>query len=179
MNRIGIAKFEKVSFEQWKKDLLSDDAYEMYGRYPDSVLKEIYDSIKLPKRATSGSAGYDFYLPLPILDIPTNSYIKIPTGIRCRMDDGWVLMAYPRSGHGFKTGIHLANTVGVIDADYYGADNEGHINIKLVNDSILKKHIELAQGDAFCQCMLVPFGVTVDDTATEKRTGGFGSTSNK
>lgn len=179
MNRIGIAKFEKVSFEQWKNDILSGDLEEIYSRFPDAALKQMYDSIKLPKRATAGSAGYDFFLPMPMLDIPTNSSVTIPTGIRCKMDDGWVLKIYPRSGHGFKYGAHLANSVGIIDADYYGANNEGHIQVKLVNDSILKKYIELGQGDAFCQGVFVPYGVTVDDEATAKRQGGFGSTDNK
>ena len=177
MNRIGIAKFEKVSFNQWKKDMLSGDLKDMYSRFPEIQLKKVYDSIKLPKRATAGSAGYDFFLPVPILDIPVNSSITIPTGIRCKMDEGWVLKIYPRSGHGFKYGVHLANTCGVIDEDYYGADNEGHIQVKLVNDSLLKKQIELTQGDAFCQGVFVPYGVTVDDEANEKRVGGFGSTS--
>ena len=177
MNKI--AKFEKVSLEQWKKDLLNDDFKEMYSRFPDSELKKIYDAIKLPKRATTSSAGYDFYLPLPFLDISVNSSVKIPTGIRCQMEDGWVLKIYPRSGHGFKYGVHLANSVGIIDADYYGANNEGHIQVKLVNDSLLKKPIELTMGDAFCQGVFVPFGITVDDETNGVRTNGFGSTDKK
>ena len=179
MNRIGIAEFEKVSFEQWKKDLLSGEFNEMYSRFPDSELKKVYDAIKLPERATASSAGYDFYLPLPVLDIPMNSHTTIPTGIRCKMEDGWVLKIYPRSGHGFKYGVRLANTVGIIDGDYYGADNEGHIHVKLVNDGLLKKNLELMQGDAFCQGVFTLFGTIVDDKASAKRTGGFGSTSNK
>lgn len=176
MNRIGIAKFEKVSFEQWKSDVLSGDFEEMYSRIPETVLKQIYDSIKLPKRSTSGSAGYDFFLPVPMLDIPVDTSITIPTGIRCKMDEGWVLKIYPRSGHGFKFGVHLANSCGIVDQDYYSANNEGHIQVKLVNDSLLKKQIELSQGDAFCQGVFVPFGTTVDDETNAKRTGGFGST---
>ena len=80
--------------------------------------------------------------------------------------------------HGFKFGIHLANTGGIIDEDYYGSDNEGHIFIKLVNDSVLStaKPMEIKKGDAFCQGIFVPFGITVDDDATEIRNGGFGST---
>ena len=179
MKTIGISKFEKVSFNQWKNDFLSGDFKDMYSRFPDSELKKIYDAIKLPERSTSGSAGYDFFLSLPVLDIPMNSSVTIPTGIRCKIDEGWVLKVYPRSGHGFKYGVHLANTVGIIDADYYGANNEGHIHIKLVNDGLLKKQIELIQGDAFCQGVFVPFGTTVDDKAYAKRTGGLGSTDKK
>lgn len=179
MNRIGIAKFEKVSFDQWKNDLLNGDLKEMYSRFPEAELKKVYDAIKLPQRSTAGSAGCDFYLPMPMLDIPVNSCVTIPTGIRCKIEDGWVLQIYPRSGHGFKYGVHLANSVGIIDADYYGAKNEGHILVKLVNDSQLKKHIELIQGDAFCQGVFVLFGIPVGDEATAKRTGGFGSTDRK
>lgn len=179
MNTKGIAQFEKVSFNQWKEDLLSGDLQEVYSRFPDAQLKKAYDAIKLPKRATTGSAGYDFFLPLPVLDISANSHIIIPTGIRCKIDEGWVLKIYPRSGHGFKYGVHLANSVGIIDEDYYNAKNEGHIHIKLVNDSLLRKNIELMQGDAFCQGIFVPYGTTVDDEVSAKRTGGFGSTDNK
>ena len=183
MNRI--AKFEKVSYEQFRKDCykvfytsgnteLPDDTFE-------DCIREIYDNIKLPKRSTSGSAGYDFFLPFNTSLKPNESRV-IPTGIRCKIEDGWVLKAYPRSGHGFKYGIHLANTVGIIDADYYNADNEGHIQIKLVNDSSLSESIEfiyLESDSAFCQGIFVPFGITVDDDADGVRTGGFGSTDKK
>lgn len=177
MNRI--AKFEKVSYEQFKKDWLDTFGIrynEMDDDYVDNTIKNIYESIKLPKRATSGSAGYDFFCPYNI-NIGKGMTVKIPTGIRCKMENGWVLQAYPRSGHGFKFGIHLANTVGIIDEDYYGSDNEGHIFIKLVNDSALSNVIELKSGDAFCQGIFVPYGITMDDEVTEIRNGGFGSTS--
>lgn len=171
MNKI--AKFEKVSFEQFKTDWLK-----VFPNTIDEELEAIYTDIKLPTRSTVGSAGYDFYLPNEI-KLFENTTLVIPTGIRCKMRDGWMLTAFPRSGHGFKYGIHLANTVGIIDADYYNADNEGHIQIKLVNDSILKKDIELESHIAFCQGIFIPFGITVDDNVNGIRNGGFGSTDNK
>lgn len=179
MNKI--AKFEKVSFEQFREDW-----YKAFGNMCENISEELketnirncYDSIILPKRSTVGSAGYDMFLPFN-LDLSINDYQVIPTGIRCKMEDGWVLKVYPRSGHGFKYGVHLANTVGIIDSDYYNADNEGHIQIKLVNDSMLKKSIELKADTAFCQGIFLPFGITVDDEVEEKRKGGFGSTDNK
>lgn len=175
MNRIGF--FEKVSFEQFKKDWYKTfEDNEKYNSKTDEELQEIYDNIKLPERKTSGSAGYDFHIPFDCV-VPINSNITIPTGIRCYMEDGWVLKEYPRSGLGFKTGIHMANTCGIIDADYYNAENEGHIMIKLVNDSSLAKMVRFESGNAFCQGVFVPFGVTYDDSVNEKRTGGFGSTS--
>ena len=176
-----IAKFEKVSYEQFKKDWIDtfvNKFNEIDEEMIESIIRKIYDSIKLPKRATFGSAGYDFFCPNNIA-VEMNGTVKIPTGIRCKMDSGWVLKCYPRSGHGFKFGIHLANTVGIIDEDYYGSDNEGHIFIKLVNDSVLgaTKPIEIKTGDAFCQGIFVPFGITVDDEVNVIRNGGFGSTS--
>ena len=97
------------------------------------------------------------------------------------MEYGWVLKEYPRSGLGFKTGIHMANTCGIIDADYYNADNEGHIMIKLVNDSSLSDIVKFEAGDAFCQGIFVQFGVTYDDNEYDKgiRKNGFGSTDKK
>ena len=171
MNKI--AKFSKVSYEQF--------AYDWKYAFPlatDEEIEVAYDSIVLPKRSTVGSAGYDFYLPDDV-DVLDGHATLIPTGIRCEIKDGWVLSLFPRSGHGFKYGIHLANTVGIIDADYAFADNEGHIMVKLVNDSILKKDVYFKKHTAFCQGILMPFGITVDDEVEAKRTGGFGSTDSK
>lgn len=177
MNKI--ARFEKVSYEQFRDDWnKAFPYYSEHGMDIEDDIREIYDNIMLPKRSTIGSAGYDFYLPDNI-KLFKNYCATIPTGIRCDIDDGWVLAAFPRSGHGFKYGVHLANTVGIIDADYYDAKNEGHIHIKLVNDSMLSSDIILERGTAFCQGIFLPFGITFDDEADAKRIGGFGSTDSK
>ncbi len=152
MNRI--AKFYKVSKEQFGHD----------G----------YENIILPRRATSGSAGYDFIAPYDFtLDV--GEEIIIDTGIRARIDSGWVLVILPRSGSGFKYGVRLANTAGVIDSDYFNADNEGHIKIKLVGGS---KCFNVRAGDAFAQGIFLPYGITEDDECETVRHGGFGSTGN-
>lgn len=169
MNRI--ARFEKVSFEQFLKDY--NDTFD-YGESEDNV-KRIWEGITLPKRATKGSAGYDFVTPVNIsLDI--GQTIKIPTGIRCKIDEGWVLKLYPRSGLGFKYRLQLDNTVGIIDSDYYGSDNEGHIFVKVTNDSNEGKIIVLNSGACFIQGIFVPYGITMNDNVEEIRNGGFGST---
>ena len=165
-----IAKFEKVSFEQFKKD--------WQGEHPqdtDDMIKEIYDGIRLPKRATAGSAGYDFFAPAAFTLKP-GQMTKILTGIRARIDDGWVLKLYPRSGLGFKFRLQLNNTVGIIDSDYYNSDNEGHIFAKLTNDSNEEKTVQIKAGEGFMQGIFVEYGITVDDAATDVRNGGFGST---
>lgn len=176
MNNKNIAKFEKVSFEQFKKDWSETFNY-MPVKWEDEIIKVIYDNIKLPQRATSGSAGYDFFCPISI-EIPYDESIAIPTGIRCKIKDGWVLTAYPRSGLGFKFGLKLANTVGVIDSDYYGAKNEGHIFVKLVNDSTLGKNqqFQINAGAAMFQGIFLPYGIVEDDNTEATREGSFGST---
>ena len=163
-----IAKFEKVSFEQFKTGWESD-----FGT--DSDVRKIYDEIKLPHRATTGSAGYDFYAPCDITLAPGET-VKIPTGIRVAIDEGWVLKLYPRSGLGFKFRLQLNNTVGIIDSDYYNSDNEGHIFCRITNDSNENKTVSLQKGDGFCQGIFVEYGITVDDDADGVRNGGFGST---
>ena len=130
----------------------------------------------LPRRATAGSAGYDFFTPCDIRLAPGET-AKIPTGVRVRMEDGWVLQIYPRSGLGFSYRLQLNNTVGIIDSDYYHSDNEGHIFIKITNDSNEGKVLQLQAGDAFAQGIFVEFGITEDDNATAIRNGGLGSTS--
>lgn len=158
MNRI--ARFEYVSEEQFSQ------AFE--GKTPMFP--------PLPKRATAGSAGYDFYTPIP-LHLAPGETVKVPTGIRCRMENGWVLQLYPRSGLGFSYRLQLNNTVGIIDSDYYDSDNEGHIFIKITNDSNEGRVLSLPTGSAFAQGLFVPFGITEDDAVTAIRNGGLGSTS--
>lgn len=165
-----VAKFEKVSFGQFQKDWT-----DTFGAVKETELKAIYDRIRLPQRATAGSAGYDFYSPLAFSLQPGES-IKIPTGVRVRMLEGWVLTCYPRSGLGFKYRLQLNNTVGVIDSDYYDSDNEGHMFCKLTNDSREGKVLEVAAGSGFMQGIFLPYGITEDDAAEAKRNGGFGST---
>ena len=166
-----VAKFEKVSWEQFLEDWR-----DTFGNEQEQArIQGIYDRIRLPRRATAGSAGYDFFLTLPIVLRPGES-IKVPTGIRARMDVNWVLQIYPRSGLGFKYRLQMNNTVGIIDSDYFYSDNEGHIFIKILNDSREEKTLELAEGMAFAQGIFRDYGITEDDDVTESRNGGFGST---
>lgn len=169
MNRI--AKFEKVSFEQFKKDFNKCVSATNGIRYN---IEEIYNNIELPRRATIGSAGYDFKIPFDA-QLKKETETLIPTGIRVKIDDGWVLKLYPRSGLGFKRGLALLNTVGVIDGDYYYSDNEGHIMAK-VTHTIGDYLMSLKQGDGFIQGVFVPYGITCDDDTSGVRNGGFGST---
>lgn len=163
-----IAEFEKVSFEQFAKDWSKN--------FPNISADEVYANIKLPQRATSGSAGYDFYAPCD-LTIKKGESLLIPTGIRAKIDEGWVLNIFPRSGLGFKHRVQLDNTVGIIDADYYNSSNEGHIMIKLSCDAHDDGHtVSVGAGDGFAQGIFMQFGIVFDDAADGVRDGGFGST---
>ena len=164
-----IAKFEKVSYEQFQKDFI-----DTCPQFQSSV-EDIYNSIKLPRRATVGSAGYDFYTPIGFTLLPGET-IKIPTGIRVKIEEGYFLGLYPRSGLGFKYRLQLNNTVGIIDSDYYGSTNEGHIFIKVTNDSNEDKTVKLNKGDAFAQGIFTEFFLSIDDEVSAIRDGGFGST---
>lgn len=169
---MGIAKFEKVSYKQFKADMI-----DTYGFLPEEEIQKIYDNIKLPQRATKGSAGYDFFSPLAY-EMRTNISTKIPTGIRVRIDEGWVLQMYPRSSFGFKYRMQIDNTTPIIDQDYYNAKNEGHIFIKISCDAHDKDTIlKINDGEAFVQGIFVPYGVTEDDNTDGIRIGGIGSTS--
>ena len=166
---MSIARFEKVSEERF-----SDDALNALDLGKEEAA-EAYINLQLPKRATGGSAGYDFYSPVDIVLEPGES-ILIPTGIRVRIDEGWVLLLFPRSGLGFKYRFQLDNSVGVIDQDYYRADNEGHIMAKMTNDTRERKSLRVRAGQAFMQGVFVPYGTAEEETVAGKRTGGFGST---
>lgn len=170
-----IAQFEKVSLKQFKKDWIDTFGYYEFeeGNYED-----IYNSIKLPSRATKGSAGYDFKIPVGYRLLP-NETLKIPTGVRVNIQDGWVLKCYPKSGLGFKYRLQLNNTVGIIDSDYYYSDNEGHIFAKITNDTNEDRTLNFNTGDGFMQGIFVEYGITYDDETDGIRNGGFGSTSKK
>lgn len=163
-------RFEKVSKKQFVEAAVKT------GRYTEESAEFAYENIKLPKRATVGSAGYDFFSPEPITLNPGETLL-IPTGIRAFIDEGYFLMLAPRSGLGFKYRLQLDNTLGIIDFDYVYSDNEGHIMAKITNDSKTDKTLTLTQGSAFIQGIFVKYGITDDDDTDGIRNGGFGSTS--
>ncbi|MCH5269609.1 MAG: deoxyuridine 5'-triphosphate nucleotidohydrolase [Lachnospiraceae bacterium] len=165
-----VAQFFKVS-EQNFLDAMKED----FPEYTEADIRDMYESLTLPRRATKGSAGYDFYAPFAF-SLPPGSTIKIPTGIRVKINEEWVLKLYPRSGLGFKYRLQMNNTVGIIDSDYYYSDNEGHIFAKITNDSNEGKTLEIGAGTGFMQGIFVEYGITVDDDADGIRNGGFGST---
>jgi len=153
--------FKFISEEQFNKDF--------------EGINTRYEDLKLPKRGSKKSACYDCFSPVGIILKP-NEEIKLPTGIKSYMLEDEVLKAFPRSGHGFKFYIRLANTVGIIDADYIESDNEGHIFVKLRNEGT--KTATIHKGDGMCQFMFQKYLLADDDNFDngEQRNGGFGST---
>ena len=151
-----IAKFHKVSKQRFEKDwgtaFPGTDAAE---------IQRIYEALRLPVRATKGSAGYDFFAPAAVSLKPRET-IKIPTGIRAEIQEGWVLQLFPRSSMGFTYRLQFNNTVGIIDSDYFESDNEGHIFIKMMNDSTEGKTVQIRKGDGFAQGIFLPFGRTLN-----------------
>lgn len=158
-------RFEIISQEQFNKD---------FEQFPQTS----YNDLKKPARATMGSAGYDLYAPFDITLAPGET-IKIPTGIRVILDGDKFLAIAPRSGLGFKFRLQLDNTIGIIDSDYCGSSNEGHIWAKITNDGREGKTLSIAKGEGFAQAIVLPFFLMDDDDASGVRDGGFGSTTQK
>ena len=150
-------KFEVISDIQWRKDI-EEEYVTQCGR--DNAVK--------PRRGTKHSAGYDF--------ITAQGMAKIPTGIKVAMEDDEILSIYPRSSIGFKTGIRLANTVGIVDSDYYNnSDNEGHIFIKFYNPT--DKNYSINVGDKIAQGIFTKYLIVDDEEEiSTERAGGLGST---
>ena len=163
-------KFEKVSYKQYRNAREDNTLYEVNN------IEIEYSNIKLPKRATIGSAGYDFFAPYSFT-LNVGETIKIPTGIRAILDTDKFLAVYPRSGMGFKYRLQLDNTVGIIDSDYSRSDNEGHIFIKITNDGREGKCITVNLGEAFAQGIIQQYFITENDDTNNTRNGGLGSTS--
>lgn len=158
-------KFEKISKKQYGLDAWG-------GKHIAQ-----YDEIKLPQRATKCSAGYDIYATIGF-ELPPGESIKFPTGIKVSLDENKFLMVVPRSSLGFKYRTQLDNTVGIIDADYYNnPNNEGHIWVKITNDSKRGDTLIVNKGDAIAQGIILEYFKVDDDNADGVRNGGLGSTS--
>lgn len=153
--------FEKISFEQFKKDIIDDI--------------ELYNDYSLPKRGTKKAGGYDFYA-LYDYTLKPGEIKKIPTGIKVYMEEDEVLLLLDRSSMGFKYNVRFCNQVGVIDADYYNnSNNEGHMWIRIQNegteDYVVKK------GEGMCQGIFIKYlKVDNEEEINTTRSGGFGST---
>lgn len=154
-------KFEKISFEQFIKDVKDD--------------RMLYDNMELPKRSTKTSAGYDIRSVEEGIIKPGQT-MAFKTGLKVCMNPDEVLYIYSRSSQGYKYNVCLINSVGVIDSDYYNnPDNEGHFSVKLLN--LGDKDFEVKVGDKIAQGVFMKF-LTVDDEEEIKgeRKGGLGST---
>lgn len=163
-----ISRFEKVSFDRFK-----EDCHEYSYWFSDSEIKDYYDNINIPKRKTEGSAGHDINIPFDLWLSPGETAM-IPTGLRCCMDNNYVMLIFPRSSMGIKKKMTISNTIPVIDSDYYLADNEGHILISIKNND--KDCLKLKSNTGFAQAVFVPFGIAIDSGNAIRRTGGIGST---
>lgn len=151
--------FEKISFEQFQKDVSNN--------------KKIYKEYQLPERKTKFSAGYDF-IAINDLVIKPGEIVKIPTGYKAKFLEDEVLMLYVRSSMGFKYNVRMCNQVGIIESDYYdNSTNEGHIWIALQNEG--EKDFVIKKGDGYAQGIFMKF-LTTNDTPVNERIGGIGST---
>lgn len=159
-------KFEKVSFQQY----LLDNPL----KQPETAFQE-WENLKLPARATKGSAGYDFFLPYNIC-LEDGQQAEIYTGIRCSMPENVFLLCVPKSGIGSRYRLQFNSTLGIVDSDFFNSDNEGHIKAVILNDNRTGKVLELPQGKAFFQGIFVNYLTVVDDCTNGIRNGGYGST---
>lgn len=150
--------FKVISLDEWKKTMDED----------------LYQNIKLPKRSTTSSAGYDFFSPYDFV-IKPNEEVVVKTGIKSYMNNGEVLLIFVRSSLGFKYNVRLKNQTGVIDADYFNnPSNEGHIMVALKNEG--EKELAVKAGDRLVQGVFVNYLVSDDDEVITRRLGGIGST---
>ena len=152
--------FEKISFEQFKKDIADDI--------------DLYNNYILPKRATKYSAGYDF-LAINDITIKPGEIVKIPTGYKAKFNNDEALLLMMRSGLGFKYNLRFTNQIGLIESDYYNNEsNEGHMWVSIQNEG--KEEITIKKNNAYCQSVFIKFLITDDDNVTDIRKGGLGST---
>ena len=145
-------KFEKISYEQFKRDIIDD--------------RQLYEEYEIPSRETYYAAGYDFHALCDFVIKPGMTK-KIPTGIKAEMENDEVLLIVVRGSQGFKYNVRLINQVGVVDKDYYNnPTNEGHIWIGLKNEGI--KDYVVNKGEGIAQGMFIKYLLTANDDINEK-----------
>ena len=145
-------KFEKISFEQFKKDIIDD--------------KNLYDEYILPSRETNFAAGYDFHA-LSDFVIKPGEMKKIPTGVKVLMEDDEFLAIVLRGSQGFIYNLRLINQFGVVDKDYYNnPTNEGHLWIGIKNEG--NKDYIVSKGDGIAQGIFMKYLMTDDDSNNKK-----------
>ena len=150
-------KFEKISWEQFKKDIKDD--------------KKLYDEYRMPARKTKASAGYDFFA-VESFEIKPGEIKKIPTGIKAKFPEDETLFLFVRSSIGFKHNVRMCNQVGIIDADFYeNADNEGHMWFALQNEG--EKVFKISSGEAYGQGVFLKY-YTCGEEIENERTGWSG-----
>lgn len=178
--------FKKVPFDVFRKAVANCPEQQSLCENDAEFTKRVrkmYDELKLPIRATYGSAGYDFFAPYDFT-IEPGKEITIPTGIRVYLEPKTFLMCVPRSGSGFKYGVKLMNSVGIIDEDFVNPDTGsiGHIMCKLANHDY-DKPISFKAGEGIMQGIVVNYNSFDEydqgqwnDRGAKSRAGGFGST---
>lgn len=174
----NIAIFEKVSYEEFEKSIKENDRLASFLNDNYFTIDQLYDNIRLPERSSKRSAGYDFFFPLWDISIASFTSLDIPTGIKVNvLEEDWYLALFTKSGLSHEYHTRLRDTISVIDADYYNnINNEGHIRVELVNDSV--SVLKLKNGMKYIQGIFMEYGLIVGDNVLTERTGGYGSTGN-
>ena len=205
LRRTNIARFEKLSYEEFRIaffNLFINKEYNKYYAVPDNIysilskrwaeykdpveeyIQNAYDNIVIPQAENKGSAGHDITVPFgftlkPFFGVhdPNKFMIVMPTGLKVFIKKKWCLKFYPRSGWGNK-GLKIENTVPVIDWDYYNSPkNEGHIFLKLTNENKEGEEFIFKGGETRIVQGLFEIYGTAGKPKNSKREGGFNSTS--
>lgn len=154
--------FEKISFNQFKKDIKDD--------------KKLYDEYILPERKTKFSAGYDF-IAIEDFELAPGEIKKIPTGYKAKFLDDEMLLIVIRSSMGFKYNIRMTNQIAIIDKDFYNnPENEGHMFVSLQNEGLETYNVK--KGEAYAQGIFVKYLTCGEEVKTE-RVGWTGNPTKK
>lgn len=164
VSTFSIKSIEEVPVRTRGFEIVSDE----FRKHPNV-------DIQLPKRGTKKSAGYDICTPVDIIIPPNGISDAIQTDLKAYMLEDEVLEIVPRSSIGFKKGLMLINTVGIIDSDYYNnPDNDGNIGFKFKN--LTDKAVEIKAGERILQGIFKRYLITDYDDCDIERMGGIGST---
>lgn len=152
--------------------------FEYVNRIISNGVETLAPTFNLPRRKTKKSAGYDFEC-IETITIPPyklgDKPVLVPTGVKCKMLDDEFLMLVNRSSNPKKKNLVIPNSMGIIDADYYGnSDNDGEMMFAFFNTGT--EPVTIEKGYAIGQGIFMKYGITDDDNADGERKGGFGST---
>lgn len=146
--------FEKVSFDEFYRKMIIFYRENLYYLYDDSIIKKMYEEIKLPSKTIGENYIYDFYIPIDIKLRPSE-IIEVPMGIHAKIEDDWVLAMFIKDSFNCEDKLQLNKAALIINSSYQSSNNENHIIMPIINDLKPSKNLWISKNDKFVKGIFI------------------------